>query len=83
MGNFKLNYFDGDGEFNCYDGRKYVGEFKQGMRHGYGTQWYLRTGDAGDPKRLFIGVCGHNLCQTFYANDFSKGRREFISCSAA
>jgi hypothetical protein len=60
----------GIGEFACQNGRSYSGEWCEGKRHGkvccnlcpslssqflQGTQTYLLEGEAGDPKRLFIG----------------------------
>ena len=39
----------------CCDGRSYTGEWVRGKRQGRGTQSYVREGDMGDPKRLFIG----------------------------
>ena len=43
------------GTFTCCDGRSYSGDWVRGKREGRGTQSYVREGDMGDPRRLFIG----------------------------
>lgn len=57
-GQYRNNKFHGVGEFICQDNRYYKGNWREGKRHGMGTQYYLREGEAGDPKRLFIGGVG-------------------------
>ena len=54
-GGYVCGYFEGDGEFCCQDGRKYVGQWKKSMRHGDGHQYYLREGDVGEHHRYYIG----------------------------
>mmetsp|Transcript_25731 Transcript_25731/g.43349 ORF Transcript_25731/g.43349 Transcript_25731/m.43349 type:complete len:550 (-) Transcript_25731:116-1765(-) len=76
-GQFANNKFDGIGEFMCQDNRYYKGHWKGGKRHGRGVQSYLREGEAGDAKRLFIGGVGSlyrfRLFDGMWQNDVREG----------
>ncbi len=75
-GDWERGYFHGSGEFTCSDGRKYVGEFYNGKRHGYGVQEYLKEGEAGDPDRLYIGGVGSLYRFKRYEGEWLEGWKE-------
>jgi hypothetical protein len=54
-GRFRNGVFEGRGRLVTGDGRSYEGEFKAGVRHGYGTQVLCPHAQRGDPKRMYIG----------------------------
>lgn len=74
-GQFQNNLFHGVGEFVCQDNRFYKGEWCKGQRHGRGTQSYLREGEGGDPRRLFIGGVGSLYRIRLYTGEWCEGLR--------
>lgn len=75
-GSWKADYFEGEGEFSCVDGRVYKGSFSKGQRHGLGTQEYLREGDMGDLDRQCIGGRGSMYRTKLYVGEWVGNVRE-------
>lgn len=54
-GEYKQGLFHGFGEMRCMNGQLYKGMWSRGKKHGEGEFFFLRDGEIGDAKRLFIG----------------------------
>ena len=76
IGFYKRGYFEGEGSFECFDGRTYEGGWKNGKRHGYGVQTYLKEGDEGEPTRMFIGGVGSLYRFRKYEGEWFDGIKE-------
>jgi len=76
VGNYRCGFFHGKGVFECVDGRRYEGEWLKGRRHGEGRQMYLKYGEGGDEKRLFIGFNGSLYRIQEYSGMWEDGIRQ-------
>jgi len=75
-GKFARDFFHGQGEFVCCDGRKYIGEWKNGTKDGCGRYYYLRDGDIGDLDRYCIGGNDSMYRVKEYSGDWKENIRE-------
>ena len=77
-GNYRSGLFHGFGEFRCYTGQYYKGEWKEGKRHGQGEMFYIRDGEMGDIDRHCIGgvdsMYRMKLFQGEFVEDIRQGR---------
>jgi hypothetical protein len=75
-GDWVQGYYEGEGIFECIDGRRYTGTFKKHKRHGFGKQEYIRYGEQGDEKRQFMGNNGamYRFCE--YEGEWVEGHKE-------
>ncbi|KAF0699416.1 Aste57867_10024 [Aphanomyces stellatus] len=57
VGMFLRGEFHGHGELMTCDGRRYVGEWQRGKRHGLGTADLIPVSEVGDEERMHIKGC--------------------------
>jgi len=73
-GTFLNGVFEGHGKLVIGDGRKYEGQFKAGVRHGYGTQILCPDAHRGDPKRMFVGTQSSMYRPQKYSGAWYQGK---------
>ena len=73
-GGFLNGVFEGVGKLVMGDGRSYVGDFKAGVRHGYGTQILCPDADRGDPQRMFVGRASSLYRPQKYEGQWYQGK---------